>query len=145
MLPINISDEEIQVLVNELGCSVGSFPFTYLGLPMGTTRPMIKDLTPIVDRVERKLSANCNFLAYGGRLQLVTSCLQSMSIFFICSLQISPGILKPINRIIRHGFWGKKNGNDYKQSLARWEMISKPKEMVGMELWICKEKMKLYY
>jgi hypothetical protein len=71
MLPINVPDDEIQLLAMEFGCTVGSFPFTYLGLPMGTTRPGIQDLSPLVCRIERKLTASMNLLAYGGRLQLI--------------------------------------------------------------------------
>jgi hypothetical protein len=39
ILPINVSDEEIQTLALTFGCTVGTLPFTYLGLPMGTTKP----------------------------------------------------------------------------------------------------------
>ena len=39
MLLINISDDEVKSLAEGFGCMVASFPFTYLGLPMGTTRP----------------------------------------------------------------------------------------------------------
>jgi hypothetical protein len=88
MLPINISDEEVQVLAGNFGCLVGVFPFTYLGLPMGTTRPKMIDLMPLVDTMERRLTASSTFLAYGGRLQLIASCLSSMSIYFQCSLEI---------------------------------------------------------
>jgi hypothetical protein len=56
MLPINVSDEKIQRLAHTFACSVGSFPFTYLGLPMGTTKPKFEDLTPMMDIVEMKLS-----------------------------------------------------------------------------------------
>jgi hypothetical protein len=35
MLPINVSDEEIHTLASTFGCTVGTLPFTYLGLPMG--------------------------------------------------------------------------------------------------------------
>ena len=46
MLAINVSQEIIEHLANTFGCSTGSLPFTYLGLPMGTTKPKMEDLTP---------------------------------------------------------------------------------------------------
>ena len=52
-------------------CKVGSMPFTYLGLPMGTTRPTIRDLSPLTDRVERRLTVVTAFLSYGDRLVMV--------------------------------------------------------------------------
>jgi hypothetical protein len=67
MLPINVS-EKIQRLALTFGCSIGTFPFTYLGLPMGTTKPKFEDLTPMTDRVERKLSGCSTWLSYSGRL-----------------------------------------------------------------------------
>ena len=57
-IPINLSEDEGRHVAALLGCDVGSMPFTYLGLPMGTSRPTIYDLLPLVDRIERRLSAS---------------------------------------------------------------------------------------
>jgi hypothetical protein len=43
LVPINISNEKAQHLASTVGCSVVAMPFTYLGLPLGTTRPSIED------------------------------------------------------------------------------------------------------
>jgi hypothetical protein len=40
---INVSDEKMCILSNIFGCQIGSFPFTYLGLPLETTKPRIED------------------------------------------------------------------------------------------------------
>ena len=47
MIPLNVPDDDIAVLASFLGCAIGSMPFTYLGLPMGTTKPAIKDFSQI--------------------------------------------------------------------------------------------------
>ena len=39
MILTNVSDARIEQIAAILGCQVGSLPFTYLGLPMGTTKP----------------------------------------------------------------------------------------------------------
>jgi hypothetical protein len=62
MLSINVSQEKLERLANTFGCSIDSFPFTYLDLPMGTTKPRMEDLTPIMDRVERCLSGSPTWL-----------------------------------------------------------------------------------
>jgi hypothetical protein len=31
----------MEVLAKTLGCSIGSMPFTYFGLPLGTTKPKV--------------------------------------------------------------------------------------------------------
>lgn len=58
LVPINISNERAIELAAVFGCSLGSFPFTYLGLPLGTTKPQVKDFAPLICRVERWLSAS---------------------------------------------------------------------------------------
>ena len=129
MLPINVSNEEMVVLATNFGCVVGSMPFTYLGLPLGTSRPRMQDLLPMVTSVERRLAASSSLLAYGGRLQLIRSCLSSMPIFFLCSLSIHEGIIKQLNIIIRQCLWRTKQGESTSyQSLASSEMICKPKK-----------------
>jgi len=50
MLPINISEERLDHLARTFGCSKGSLPFTYLGLPLGLTKPKIQDFLPLVNK-----------------------------------------------------------------------------------------------
>jgi hypothetical protein len=71
MYPITVSNETMTHLANTFGYDIGTMPFTYLGLSMGTTKPCIEDLTPMMDRVERRLSACSNWLSYSGSLEMV--------------------------------------------------------------------------
>lgn len=76
MVPINISTERCQELVEVFGCKVEHMPFTYLGLPMGTTRPSVDDLTPMVTKVDKRLAFISNLLSHCSRLLLLNlSCL----------------------------------------------------------------------
>lgn len=50
LTPINIADDKTQLLANTFGCEIGSFPFTYMGLPLSLSRPNIEDFQPIVSR-----------------------------------------------------------------------------------------------
>jgi hypothetical protein len=38
-------------LANIIGHQVAQMPFTYLGLPLGTTRPSMEDFQPLLHRV----------------------------------------------------------------------------------------------
>ena len=58
LLPINKSQEKAAQLASAFGCLIGTFPFTYLGLPMGLTKPQVKDYAPLISRIERRLSAS---------------------------------------------------------------------------------------
>jgi retron-type reverse transcriptase len=86
MIPINISQERAHLFATFLGCSIATLPFTYLGLPMGTTKPTVQDLMPLVDRIERRVSANFILMSYSGRVTLINSLLTSIATFTMCSI-----------------------------------------------------------
>jgi retron-type reverse transcriptase len=46
LVPINVSPKKASSLAQSFGCSVGSFPFTYLGLPLGLSKPLVKHYAP---------------------------------------------------------------------------------------------------
>ena len=93
MIPLHIEEGEANMLAALRRCKIGKLPFTYLGLPLGTTGPRIVDFMPLVDTLERRLTASSCMLNQGSRLQLLTSVLTSMPIYFLCSLQLPPGII----------------------------------------------------
>jgi hypothetical protein len=64
-------------------------PFAYLGLPLGTTRPSVHDMTPIVNQIDRYLNACARFLDYSGRLQLVNCVLSSLPNHYLSSRRSS--------------------------------------------------------
>jgi hypothetical protein len=132
LMPINVDDYQIHLLVNIFGCSVGVLPFAYIGLPLGTTRPTVKDLTPIVDQIERRINASSHFLDYGGRLQLVNSVLSSLPNHHLSSLKIHKTIIKIADRSRRHCLWAKEEESGSAQSLAAWSLVCRPKKKGGL-------------
>jgi len=73
MIPINTCDDKLNLLANNFGCQVDSLPFTYLGLPLSTTKPKIEDFLPLVQRVERRLISTSLFLSQAGKLEMVNT------------------------------------------------------------------------
>jgi hypothetical protein len=98
LLPINIDNDKAGQLANFFSCSVGVFPFTYLGLPMGLTKPQVKDYAPLICRIERRLSATSQFLSYAGRLQLVNSVISSLPTYYLCSLKLPVTVIELIDK-----------------------------------------------
>jgi hypothetical protein len=122
----------MQDLANILGCTIGTLPFTYLGLPMGTTKPHMEDLTPLTDRVERKLCACANWLSYTGRLEMINTAITPILTYAMCSIKLPAAFVENINRMKKQFLWRgndqlKKGGN-----LVAWETVSKPKEKRGL-------------
>jgi hypothetical protein len=86
LVPINVSEEKSKHLAKTFGCEVGEMPFTYLGLPLGTTKPSVQDCSPLVCKVERRLNGVSRFLSYQGRLVLVNSVSSALPTFYMCTL-----------------------------------------------------------
>jgi hypothetical protein len=53
LVPINIDNEKAMHLASTMGCQVGTLPFTYLGLPLGTTRPFVEEFAPLLARMKK--------------------------------------------------------------------------------------------
>jgi len=93
------------ILASHFGCQIATMPFTYLGLPMGTTKPRMEDLTPLMDKVERRLSAFSTFLSYSGRLQMINSILTPTVTYAMCSLKLPVGVIENIDRARKQCLW----------------------------------------
>jgi hypothetical protein len=133
LYPINITEERASSLAGTIGCRVGVMPFTYLGLPMGTTRTSVEDLMPLVCAVERRLSSTALWLTYGGRLTYINSAITPLVTFAMCTLKIPVKIFKFCDRARRHCLWRKYvDGEEKCQSLASWDMVCQPKSKGGL-------------
>lgn len=95
-------------LADLYGCAVGQMPFTYLGLPLGTTRPMVQDLMPLVCSMERRVSTTWSMINYGGKLTLLNSVITSLTIFALCTLKFPQKMIELLDKIRRRCLWTKK-------------------------------------
>jgi hypothetical protein len=66
----------------------GTYPFIYLGLPMGTTKPKVEDFSPLVNKVERRISATFTWLTMAGRATFVDTVVSSVLIYTMCSVKM---------------------------------------------------------
>lgn len=76
IVPINVEPERMYVLAVVLDCQVGSMPLTYLGLPLGTTRPSVDDFLPLLNIIEKRMMGISSMFTQAGRLIMVNSTLQ---------------------------------------------------------------------
>ena len=120
------------MLAGVFGCKIQSLPFTYLGLPMGTTKPRVEHYAPLMNRTERRLTATSNFLTHAGRLQLVNSVLSSLPTYAMCSLQVPVAVLEYIDRARRHCLWRGSDTNAKMKPLVAWKKCCKPKKKGGL-------------
>ena len=133
LIPINIDHQLASKLAEVFGCSFGTLPFTYLGLPMGTTRPSVLDLMPLVQSVERKTSTALSLMSSGAKLTLVNSVVTSMLIYAMCTIKLHPKVVEHLDKLRRYCLWAKNSDDGVKtNSLAAWELVCRPKRCGGL-------------
>jgi hypothetical protein len=132
LVPINISQEQATSLAECFGCSVGTFPFTYLGLPLGLTKPLVKDYAPLICQIERRLSASSLYLSHVGRLQLINSVISSLPTYFMCTLKLPLTVIDIIDKHRKNCLWRGRDIRNKGYNLAAWELVQKPKDKCGL-------------
>jgi hypothetical protein len=134
LVPINVSPKKACSLAQAFGCVVGSFPFTYLGLPLVLTKPQVKEYAPLICRIERRLSATSQFLSYAGRLQLVNSVISSLPTYYICSMKLPLTVIEIIDKHRKNCLWRGKDFNRKGTTLLLGIWSGNLKIKVGLEL-----------
>lgn len=132
MIPINFPVDKMHSLAATFGCQVGSMPFTYLGLPMGTTKPKIEDFTPLMDRVEQCLTACSSLLSYSGRLQMVNSIITPVTTYAMCMIKLHKGVIENNDRARKQCIWRGSDPNAKGANLAAWAMVTLRKSKGGL-------------
>lgn len=132
LVPININDERALQLANILGCKKESMPFTYLGLPMGTTRPKVDDLIPVVSGLDKRLSGVATMMTYSGRLTHWKAMISALPIFSMCCIRVPFTILDHFGKSGRGFIWYGNKINKQRNCLVKWDTVCLPKKAGGL-------------
>ena len=93
---------------------------------MGTTKPRMEDLTPLMDRIERRLSACSSLLSYTGRLEMINSATTP-------TVTYSPiGVIDNIDRARKQCLWRGNSNNTRGGNLVAWPRCITPKNKGGL-------------
>jgi hypothetical protein len=105
IVSINVPEDKVEILAGTLGCQVGSMSFTYLGLPMGTTKPPLQEFVSLLSRVEKGLMGITPFTSYVGQLTLNNLVLSALPTYFMCVVQLPVEIINQINKYRHYCLW----------------------------------------
>ncbi|RVW42045.1 Transposon TX1 uncharacterized 149 kDa protein [Vitis vinifera] len=79
--------ESMDDLAGEFGCSLGSLPTTYLGMPLGASFKSVTVWDGVEERFRRRLSMwKRQYLSKGGRATLIRSTLSNLPIYLMSLL-----------------------------------------------------------
>jgi hypothetical protein len=88
LIPINIPETRVHLFTSTLNCQLGAMPFTYLGLPLSTTKPKKECFLPLIQCIQRRLPACTMYLNYDSKLRMLNSVLSSLPMFYLYSLKL---------------------------------------------------------
>lgn len=60
-----------------------------------------KDLTPVMDRVERRLSSSSTWLSYSGRLEMLNAAITPITTYAMCTVKLPKGVIDNIDRAMK--------------------------------------------
>ena len=90
----------IDLLLNVLGCKLGSLAMKYLGLPLGANFKDKSIWNPIVEKMERKLAGwKRLYLSKGGRVTLIKSTLSNLPTYFLSLFPILASVANRIEKL----------------------------------------------
>jgi hypothetical protein len=144
-LRINFHKSEVMVLgttahdksriANMLNCKQGSFPFTYLGLPIGDRAITAADWGPVMTKLARRADPWMGkFMSSAARLILINACLSNLPMYAMGVCLLGKGVHKGFGKHRARFFWeGREaNGPKRKYHWMRWDAVCKPKSLGGL-------------
>ncbi|GKD69592.1 hypothetical protein Tco_1323682 [Tanacetum coccineum] len=86
-------------MASNSGCASRSFPFTYLGLPIGSNMSLTSSWHVLLDRFQSKLSSwKADLLYIGGRHTLIKAVLGSLGIYYFSIFKVFESVLNSLVR-----------------------------------------------
>jgi hypothetical protein len=128
MVPVNVSEQKLNNLANTFGCSIGSLPFTCLGLPRCITKPTVADFWPLVSKCERRLVNISSFLSQASRLQMTNAVISALPTFTMCTYLLPKTVIKQIDKYRKHCLWRGSDLNSKKPPKAAWKLVCNSRE-----------------
>ncbi|XP_076927131.1 uncharacterized protein LOC143590578 [Bidens hawaiensis] len=129
---LGVSNMEVSNLAETMGCKVGSFPFTYLGIKVAANMNRIAHWDPVIDTICNRLQSwKAKVLSIGGRLTLIKSVLASLPVYYLSLFKAPSQVLENIEKLMRKFLWiGSKEGKGI--HLVSWNVVTKPKRFGGL-------------
>ncbi|XP_071719522.1 uncharacterized protein [Rutidosis leptorrhynchoides] len=133
---VGIDKIEVEEMASVFGCKRGSFPMTYLGLPIGANMKKLSNWRPVIDKFEKRLSDwKARTISFGGRLTLVNEVLNSLPLYYFSFFRVPPSVLNKLEKVRRNFFWGG-SGDINKISWVKWDDVIRPWADGGLNLGI---------
>ncbi|PWA80255.1 reverse transcriptase domain, Reverse transcriptase zinc-binding domain protein [Artemisia annua] len=120
---VGVNSDEVVNMARWMQCSVGEFPFTYLGLPIGKCMRRESAWRGVVEKFKKRLCEwKAKTMSFGGRLTLVKSVLGSLPLYYFSMFRVPLCVTKKLERIRKDFFWGGV-GENKKLAWIKWDKV----------------------
>ncbi|GKB20043.1 hypothetical protein Tco_0853966 [Tanacetum coccineum] len=110
----------------------GKLPVKYLGVPLVSSRLLIRDCVELIDRVQTRIQDWKNkSLLEAGHFQLIRSVLGVMHIYWASVFILPSCVLLNIEQLVRGFLWSPSSLKKGRSKVA-WEVVCLPKNEVGL-------------
>ncbi|XP_071719040.1 uncharacterized protein [Rutidosis leptorrhynchoides] len=128
----NVSSNVKNQILDLMPFEEGTLPVRYLGVPLISSRLLSSDCKPLIEMVKNRIQDWKNkFLSFTGRVQLISSVLVSMQIYWYSVFIVPDNVIKDIEKMMRGFLWCQ---GDMKRGKAKvkWDDVCHPKNEGGL-------------
>ena len=127
-----MSNQQKSKMAQDLGVKLVSHPSKYLGVNFKLRGNRIADFQDLIGKISSKLQGwKVKLLSQAGRLTLINSMLNSVSIYTFSVFKIPKTVCKRLDSLINAFWWGHDPGRK-KLHMTNWETITQPKTQGGL-------------
>ena len=113
-----MDEQRATSLAQLFGCVTDTLPFTYLGLPLGLSKPKVIDCLPLVSKCEKRLSCTSALLSQAGRLEVTNAIFTALPMYFMSTFRLHKMVIQQIDKYRKHCLWRGSNINAKKPPKA---------------------------
>ena len=142
LLEMGVDEDSITSLAESVGCEVGAWPITYLGMRLGGNPCSRSFWELVITKVSKRLDGwKRAFLSKGGKLTPIESVLSAIPTYFLSMFRVPVGVSKELEKIMRDFLWKGIDG-DGGDHLVSWKVVCRAKIKGGLGIGSLKEKNK---
>jgi hypothetical protein len=128
----NMPSQQKIKMAQDLGVKLVPQPSKYLGVNFKLRGNRIADFQDLIDKISSKLQGwKAKLLSQAGRLTLINSVLNSISIYTFSVFKVPETVCKKLDSLINAFWWGHDSSRK-KMHMTNWETITKPKNQGGL-------------
>lgn len=131
--PMHVPPGALSQFVDILQCKIGSFPQTYLGLPLSNVKLPLPAFAPMIAKVDRYLATwQALLLSTVGRVILISAVLNGVPSYAMGAMLLLPGIIEAIDARRRAFLWVGTDKVSGAKCLVAWETVCQAREDGGL-------------